>query len=122
MWPLKGFAAHSPFERSLVGWVLSDLRVKCFMLDFSVKFCPLKSICKTKLVQILCSVSLKYPRWEKNSCGFCLMIVGGICSFLLDWFSLLPAGSTSTSDWQHQVKSPAQKASYWILIFGRFII
>lgn len=44
MWPLKGFAAHSPFERSLVvGWMLSDLRVKCFMLDFSVKVLPFKN-------------------------------------------------------------------------------
>lgn len=43
VWPLKGFAAHSPFERSLVGWVLSDLRVKCFMLDFSVKVLPFKN-------------------------------------------------------------------------------
>lgn len=43
VWPLRGFAAHSPFERRLVvGWMLSDLRMKCFMLDFSVKVLPFK--------------------------------------------------------------------------------
>lgn len=122
VWSLKEFAAHIPFERSLdVAWTLSDLRLNFFMLDFSVKFCPLNSICQTKQGQILCSVSWKYLSGEKSN-GFCLLIDGGICSFLLTLLSLLASGYTSRSDWQHQVRSPTQKAFYWILIFGRFII
>lgn len=66
VWPLREFAAHSPFERRLVvGWMLSDLR------DFSVKVLPFKKI-SVKLNWARFSAVFHWNVWDgrRTATGF----------------------------------------------------